>query len=132
MENFRPIYNPTDDDLTYGFAFDIRNVGPGPIKVKVEDVRVRLGDRTPRGDSTTIEFTLPRMGPKGISTGGFKKEAVSGKTEGSIKAVFLYGNPNEQQFSRRYTMTMDISLSNEGGGPIAFGQHNLQERDEPI
>jgi hypothetical protein len=78
----------------FSVLFNFRNVGNWPIRIHVEKFDVRIEDRAGRESASKLTFVLPRVGPRSIQSGGFKKELMKDTNTGSIDLVLSYGDPD--------------------------------------
>src|SRR5580658_5958668 len=98
---------PSQDD---GFAliYNFRNVGAGPVRLRIEDFRVVIGGMTNDDPPQQPEVTFARMAQKGIRA-LVKRQVGKGTYEGTATAKILYGPPDSESV-RRYTYRVKLNL----------------------
>jgi hypothetical protein len=107
----------------------LRNVGAGPLRLRIEEFRIVLNRRT-SDDSPVLTLTLPRMGPKGVRSAPIERDPDLTQLDGTATCRFVYGPP-EGDPVRRYTVRADLAVNING--PIGLVIDNMvEETDEPI
>jgi hypothetical protein len=130
IENMTPIFNDTED-FAFALAINFRNVGAGPLRVKLDELRVILGDRTLPDSPSPPELILPRLAPKAFKSGGFKREAISGTMTGSVFFSILYGPP-DGAFARRFSFRAKLHvIEPKDGKGLGYADEVLEEKDSP-
>ena len=129
-EGMQLFYNAESENAALQIGVSFRNVGSAPLKAKVEEYRVVLGDRTLPDTEQDVTVIMPRLSPKGIRSGTFKRDAISGQVEGSLSLRLLYGPP-DGPYVRRYRVKAKIHLRPTTDGKIHAADELISEADEP-
>ncbi len=116
--------------LNFGF----RNVGAGPIKMHVEELRVILDGRTEdHPDTVGRDVLIPRATWKGYRSPAIPRDLTREEIKGTADIVVLYGHPElgyERKFHIRYEVGIQFPKSFPVEQPI-FGSGILLESDSP-
>lgn len=129
-----------NDEKFFGINMQARNFLPNPLKYTVEDIDLRIGNRTiPRYESGKLTSIMPRGAGRQSGIGLFAKsdvESFFNKTvEGTVEVSVVYGHPDLPP-TRRFTVLCSINLAiwekgnNDYDVQCSFGID--KETDEPI
>lgn len=127
-EGYAIAFDEENEDVCFNIGVAFRNHLNTAIKLKVEQFRVVLGDRT-CPESQLGEIIIPRVAVRGIKSSAFKRDAVRDKMTGTIDLVLIYGDP-EGEFKRRfhYKVNVNIALLRDKDGKFT----NASVSDEHI
>jgi len=107
----------------------IRNVGAGPIRLRVEEFRIVLNGRTNDDSDQTLELILPRVAPKGIRSGTIRRDAGQKTLTGTGVCKILYGGvdgPLVRRFTLRARLNLQIAEKD-----VLLMDEIQEEKDEP-
>jgi bifunctional DNA-binding transcriptional regulator/antitoxin component of YhaV-PrlF toxin-antitoxin module len=107
-------FDQANPDRALQLVLNLRNVGNGPIKIRVEEFRLQIGDRVSI-DNEPGEIVLARLSPKGMISGTMRRDAVPDQGLMRYNFVAVYGR-HDSEFSRRYNLRGDVNFRIEGGG----------------
>jgi hypothetical protein len=111
-------------------VFNFRNVGAGPLRLRVEDLRVVIDARTNDDIPPNLEVTLARMGSKGIRT-IVRRTPGMGVYEGTATLKLLYGPPDVKPV-RRYILKVKVNINSDEAPPAAhYSDEIVEEKDTP-
>ena len=88
---------------------NMRNASAGPIRIKVEEMRDILNNRTNDDGPTDINMIFARLSQKGIRCGGVPFNSSDKKLNGTLSLKILYGGIDEVP-SRQYTLKLNIQV----------------------
>ena len=108
------------DNAAFQIGINFRNFCNGPMKLKVTDFRVIIGDRTVAPPENISIMILPRGAAKGFAYPAFKKDAVTPRATGNAFITIQYGHP-EGEYIREFKAKMEISLRLDEKSGIACG-----------
>jgi hypothetical protein len=112
--------------------FTFRNVGAGPIRFRVEDMRVILDGRTADHPETVgKEVIVPRVNANGYRSAPIpldrsKKDGVRGTGE----ITMIYGHP-DGSFERKLRVKLELGMGFENRNPVGFNAGIMSEVDSP-
>jgi hypothetical protein len=121
--------NARKDAPALQVGITIRNVANGPISTEIHEFRVVVGGRA-LPDSPVVPMTIPRMGPKGLMSGAFGKDAVKDKAEGTASLILHYGPPGRAP-TRKYVLKMKLMFGVTPTEAMVANQV-LSEEDVPL
>ena len=135
-EGFQLYIDPESTDLALSVGITFRNICTHPIRIRVEEFRLQIEDRTCADPDKSIEMVVPRVSARGLRSGGFKKEVLKNRNSGTLSLIVVYGSP-DGNFIRRYrykaklhfAFIMDEKSKVTGG---SIGEEFISEADEPI
>ena len=135
-EGFQLYIDPDSTDLALSVGINFRNICTHPIRIRVEEFRLKIEDRTCADPDTTIEMIVPRVSARGIRSGGFKKDVLKNRNSGTLSLIVIYGPP-DGEFIRRYryktklhfAFTMD---TNQKLVAATVGEEYISDSDEPV
>jgi hypothetical protein len=118
------------DHLAVNFSF--RNVSAGPIKCRVEDMRVILAGRTAdHPDSMPKEFMIPRVTAKGYRSAAIPWDQSKNSTiKGAADLTIIYGHP-EIGYERKLRMKFELGIAFEHQKMVGFTAGIGSEIDTP-
>jgi hypothetical protein len=128
VENLSIAYDEESESSALQVCLGIRNVANGPIKIEVQEFRNIIDGRT-IPDSPVITMIAPRMGPRGIMSGTFKKDAIKDRADGHLTLLLHYGPPDGpvvRKFKLRAKITLRI------GETTGVGNMIESEEDSPL
>jgi hypothetical protein len=112
--------------------FTFRNVGAGPIKFRVEDLRLILDARTAdHPDNIGKEVIIPRAAGKGYRSAAIPWDKSKNPLKGSADITLLYGHPEIGGYVRKFRMKLEIGMVVTDGLPTAFNAGIVSESDSP-
>lgn len=127
FEPTHPSY-PNADAVMMALGF--RNVGAGPLRLKVEEFRVVLGGRTFDDPQINPEITFARLSQKGVRSPAIKIDLGEQHHTGTAYCRFLYGPP-EGAFQRKYTLRLSINVNIDmASRAINVMDNIIEEKDE--
>jgi len=134
-QGFQLIIDPTSTDKAFALGFAFINAGNWPVRFRVEEFRLMIDDRTCPDPEKKIEMILPRVGGRIIRSGGFKKEILKDKKNGTLDVTVIYGPP-EGKFMRRYTfktkLLFEFRQDEKGNISVGIGEELIKEEEEDI
>lgn len=108
-----------------------RNVSAGPLRMKIEEFRVILNNRTNDDSEIVPEQIFARLAPMGIRCGGVPRDASESHLTGKLSLKFLYGHP-DGDFVRRYTLKLNIQIAIDTlTKQFSISDHSVDIKDEP-
>lgn len=117
--------HPNENALVLVMTF--RNVGAGPLRLRVEEARIVLGGMT--NDFSPTEFIFARMAPKGVRPGAIKLDLNKPQQTGTATFKFVYGPP-DGEFVRRYFLRLDIQLNLDMENHAVMIQDSIKEETD--
>lgn len=129
IENSSFAYDVTNDENTFQYMLNFRNLGNGPIRFQPEEFRLQVGDRV-SAERIASEVVIPRLSPKGVASGSLKKEALPEKGVITYRLIAKYGR-HDGEFVRRYSVSGEINYRIENGAFIGGAGIN-SEKDEDL
>ena len=124
---------PPDAALQVGFNF--RNVSTSPLRVRIEEFRLMIEDRTCPDPDNAIELTVPRLSARAIRSGAFKKDVIKEHNIGTLSVQIIYG-PADGEFLRRYHFKTKLQFAfQQTEGQVTAGaihEDFISDKDEPI
>jgi hypothetical protein len=135
-ESFQLSINSEDPDAALQLGFEFRNVSHWPIRLRVEQFRLIIEDRTCAEPEKKIEVRIPRIAVRGIRSGVFKKDVLKPRNIGTLDVTIVYG-PADGDFLRRYRFRTKLHFvfpHNEQGKIVSagVGEEFISEEDVPI
>jgi hypothetical protein len=117
-----------------GFALmlncNYRNVSHGPIRLRVEEFRVVLNNRTNDNSDASVELFFARLAAMGIRSGGVPIDTDAKQLDGTLTLKFVYGHP-DGDFDRRYTLKLNIHIMvNLENGMATYNDDGIQLTDK--
>lgn len=119
--------------LSVSVVYTLRNVGNWPIRVRVEKFDLRIEDRAAQEPDKNIEMVIPRASARGIQSGGFKKDVIEDRNNGTLNLTIVYGDP-DGPFVRKYSAKAKLAFiffKNEQGdvigGNVSFQETPVEE-----
>ncbi len=132
IEGIAPIYNQGSADRAFSIAVNFRNVGAGPIRIRLEELRIVVGDRTLPDSPSPADMVLARLAARAYQSGGFKRDVLKGEMTGSLTFSVIYGPP-DGNFIRRFKLRAKIHVVEAGAdGKLGFGHDILEESDTAV
>ena len=113
--------SPNEDSISLNLSF--RNVCAGPIRVKVEEFHIVLDGRANEDSVSSLELRVPRMGQKGIQSGGIRRDTSKTNYSGTARLKLSYGPP-EGPFVRTYKLRVKVQVAFDpaSGNGIVFDE----------
>lgn len=128
------IANPLIDPDKPGFImanFSFRNVGAGPAKCLMEDMRVILDGRTADHPITVSrEFIVPRGTAKAYRSAAIPWDQTRTRLEGTADITLLYGHP-DIGYERKLRLKFELGVGIQNGAPVALTAGIISEIDSP-
>jgi hypothetical protein len=107
---------------------NFRNASAGPLRMRIEEARVNLNNKSNDESINQVDLILPRMAQKSIRIGAIPVEQNEDKMTGSVILRLNYGHPDEE-FSRTYIVRTKIQVIASSGQAIP--DDIIEERDIP-
>jgi hypothetical protein len=136
LEAVAPLYDPNNPVNILQIGIVLKNYSPGPIRYVVEHFDVRIGSRAlPKYQAGTLGSIMPRGGgrlSKGppFSTADLK-EFFGKEVKGTLEVIIRYGHPDRDPV-RRLSLSFDLIMMFNEGGPLGFADNITAEKDEAI
>lgn len=125
-----PGLDPEQPDLI-SFVFVFRNVGVGPIKARVEDLRVIFDGRTAdHPEMMSKEFIVPRVTAKTYRSALIPWDKKKNRANGTADITILYGHP-EIGYERKLRIKLELAMGIENERPVGFSAGIISETDSP-
>jgi hypothetical protein len=123
------VQHPNMDALS--ITLGIRNVGHGPLRMRVDEMRVVLNSRTSDGLETAPELIFARLAVRGVKSGPIERDPALTFYQGTAAVRLSYGAPGGP-WLRRYTIRANLSVNVNFGSSVASVLDDIvEEKDEP-
>jgi hypothetical protein len=109
-EAFQLYVDPKGTEAALNVGISYRNVGNFPVRYRVEEFRLVIGDRTCADPEKVMEGVIPRICVRGIRSGSFEKAVLKDRNSGTLLVSIIYGPPNGD-FVRRYRFKTKLQFS---------------------
>jgi hypothetical protein len=121
--------HPTHPNTTgLSIQLNFRNVSAGPIRVRVDEFRVNLDNRSSQDPDTTPTLIMARLSPRGVRSGIVPRDANKTNLFGTLTARLTYGPP-DGPYCRQYRARERIEVVINQVGQVLLSDEIIEEAD---